>query len=364
MSPDVGLNSDIKVAKKRLHLQTSLLEEKSLLSLELFQGGELVSRRYQIVDKDVSETDIQDIHNQIKRKIEFLFEIQNDIKQRKHVVGLVHLGRLFMDVGLNAQAVDSFQTALHLDNKIDVHFDLGKAYFETEQFQKALNQFEMISDNYADVYFNKGLALWKLAEYAESLKALKQALNINANYAKANYYYGYILVDSCVQKPTLPDLPSPIERLKQAERYFENASESSAIIDTGTLQDGLKKALDSNFDQGLKLLSQAIPRYHTDADKHWTSEIFLRFMYKDVKEINDIIYRLEALIDQNPEYADLREALGSAYLVKGWYCFSKATSQLKNAVEINPDFEKAVKKVKLLQNDGRGLLILLRAVLK
>lgn len=367
MNPDVGLNSDIKASKKRLHLQTSLLKEKSLLSLELFDGGELTSRRYQNVAADISEPKIQEIHNQIKENIEFLFEIKDDVRQRKNVPALVHLGRMFVDVGLYDQAVESLQYALRMQENSAVNFDLAKAYYFSEQFEKAVEQLNQSPEQYADVHFYRGLSLWKLDRYAEALKALRQAIKINTNYAEANFYYGYVLVDSCIKKPTLPDLASPIERLKQSERYFETAVLHHEKLDENLVESGLQKAQDSNFEEGLAILDQAHSKGWSETQKNWSSELFLRFMYSTGNEsdvITHIIDRLSSLIDKYPEYADLRHALGSAYLIKGWYCFSKATNQFKKALDINPDFEKSLKNTRLLQNDGRGLLILLRAVLE
>ncbi|MDZ7724521.1 MAG: hypothetical protein U5R06_17400 [candidate division KSB1 bacterium] len=235
---------------------------------------------------------------------------------------------------------------------------------EIGRFQDALDQLEKSPQSYADVHFYKALSYWKTGQFSNALDALKKAIGVDEKYAEAHFYYGYILVDSCIQKPAMPELPSPIERLKQSERYFENAVSNSESIDGETVEKGVEKARDSNFEKGLEILEQAIPKGRSETNRPWDSELFLRFMYKNAKDITRILHQLERLVEQNPKYPDLRHALGSAYLIRAWYCFSKATDQFKNAIEINPDFEKAANKVKLLQNDGRGLLILLRAVLK
>ena len=44
--------------------------------------------------------------------------------------------------------------------------------------------------------------------------------------------------------------------------------------------------------------------------------------------------------------------------------FLQALSEFNKALEINPAFEKALKNKKLVENDGKEFLMLLRAILK
>ena len=51
-------------------------------------------------------------------------------------------------------------------------------------------------------------------------------------------------------------------------------------------------------------------------------------------------------------------------MIQGRNLLLRAKEEFKNALDINPKFEKADKNLKLVENDGRGFLILLRALLK
>ena len=69
-------------------------------------------------------------------------------------------------------------------------------------------------------------------------------------------------------------------------------------------------------------------------------------------------------MDENPDYADVRNNLGIAHLIQCRNLFLKALDEFRGALKINPDFKKAEKNLKLAENDGKGFLILLRAILK
>ena len=65
-----------------------------------------------------------------------------------------------------------------------------------------------------------------------------------------------------------------------------------------------------------------------------------------------------------PENKDIWNNLGVIHLIQCRNLFLQALGEFRKALEINPDFEKAQKNKKLVENDGKEFLILLRAILK
>ena len=103
-------------------------------------------------------------------------------------------------------------------------------------------------------------------------------------------------------------------------------------------------------------------------DKFLESEFYLKFMFggkgKDDEFIRDYAEQLRQAIDKYPGYADLRNHLGISYLIQCRNLFLSALEEFREALKINPEFKKAEKNLKLAENDGKGFLILLRAILK
>ncbi|MBN2090588.1 hypothetical protein JW964_13335, partial [candidate division KSB1 bacterium] len=98
------------------------------------------------------------------------------------------------------------------------------------------------------------------------------------------------------------------------------------------------------------------------------NEFYLKFMFggkgKDDLYIEDYIRQQLQLISDHSNYADLHNNLGIVYLIQCRNLFLKALDEFREALKINSDFKKAEKNLKLAENDGKGFLILLRAILK
>jgi len=56
--------------------------------------------------------------------------------------------------------------------------------------------------------------------------------------------------------------------------------------------------------------------------------------------------------------------VGIVHLIQCRNLFLKALNEFDHALEINPAFDKARKNKKLVENDGKEFLILLRAILR
>jgi tetratricopeptide (TPR) repeat protein len=175
-----------------------------------------------------------------------------------------------------------------------------------------------------------------------------------------------MLVESTLEFAVHSELTPPIERFREAEQNFRKALRLTQDLDSDLMEAGIYKL------KALNGASEAL-EYFDRARKLdvriqlFDSEFYLKFMFGQLDDNNQTldyyINTIESVLLENPNYADLRHSLGVAYLLKGWQCFSRATGEFEKAVDINPAYEKAKKKLKLMQNDGRGLLILLRAIL-
>jgi hypothetical protein len=75
------------------------------------------------------------------------------------------------------------------------------------------------------------------------------------------------------------------------------------------------------------------------------------------------IEKLTKVIEEFPQYADLRHHLGVAYLIKSRFDASRSMREFKKALEINPHFQKAT--VNLAETEDlhkRILAVLKKAV--
>ena len=80
--------------------------------------------------------------------------------------------------------------------------------------------------------------------------------------------------------------------------------------------------------------------------------------------IEEYVDLMHSKIEQYPRYADLRNALGKAYLIKVRALLNAARQQFIKAAEINPEYLEAKKNLELIENEMKGFILFLRAILK
>jgi tetratricopeptide (TPR) repeat protein len=98
------------------------------------------------------------------------------------------------------------------------------------------------------------------------------------------------------------------------------------------------------------------------------SEFYLKFMFGGKSRDDAFIQRytelLRAATQDFPEFADLHNHLGLAYLIQSRNLFLHAIEEFRQALKINPDYQRAAKNLKLLENESKGFVYLLQAMLR
>jgi tetratricopeptide (TPR) repeat protein len=61
----------------------------------------------------------------------------------------------------------------------------------------------------------------------------------------------------------------------------------------------------------------------------------------DLQMTEQYVEKLVRVIEEYPQYADLRHHLGMAYLIKCRFDIIRSVKEFKKALEINPQFKKA-----------------------
>jgi cell fate (sporulation/competence/biofilm development) regulator YlbF (YheA/YmcA/DUF963 family) len=163
--------------------------------------------------------------------------------------------------------------------------------------------------------------------------------------------------------------PPRIDRINETKELLSRVLKDFDIFNKQYINAALDYIEANNFQEAFKALQNA------DADKkdanefeNLENEFYLNFMFggkgKDDEFIQEYTNKLCSAIEKKPNFADLRNDLGIAYLIQCRNLFLKGLSEFRAALSINPEYERAKKNLKLAENDGKGFLILLRAILK
>lgn len=372
---NIGLNNEVVAGGRNFHVQTQYLEPGEKVVANIFDNGKVIFSKGVDV-KSFSATDIKHHVNQLHQNtiadLELIYYISEKVHTIRHSASTNKLGIVFLKRNLFDEAIGEFRKAIEIDpDYIEAYNNLGYTLLKQQLYEEAIDAFARgikKDGNYADLRHNLGSAYLSKEKYGEAIQELNRAIEINEDYVAAilKLCLAYLKsVANEIQDAGLSPIPERKETVKQLltivqsrEKYFK--PESIDII--------LEQLAKNDIAGAIKTLEKTEHEFPDFMDKFLESEFYLKFMFggkgKDDEFIRDYAEQLRQALDKYPNYADLRNHLGICYLIQCRNLFLSALEEFREALKINPDFKKAEKNLKLAENDGKGFLILLRAILK
>jgi len=371
-----GLNSGVQVGGKRFYVQTNYNAETQRMVSQVFEDGKVIETREKRLSQSLPEEALRQqlelFHNETIADLELLFYIADKVKAASHAPSLNKLGLVFLKRNLENEAVECFSKAITLDaNYPEPYRNLALVYLRKFWFDEAaeiLLKALPLFPEYADLRNFLGVAYWGKKLYPEAINELEQALSFNSNYAEAHYNLGVVYLTSVLRSPTEPSLPPVVVRKDLSLNHLRKAMELNPEWASRILRRAVELIQEDKIGEALEILQENFPFRQWEVDDLFEQEFYLRFMFggksKDEKTIRGYVERMEEEVGKYPDYADLHNNLGIGYLIQCRLLFLKALEEFRRAVKLNPEFSRAKKNLKLVENEGKGFLILLRAVLK
>ena len=373
---NIGFNNDVKVAGKVFHVQTEYMEPIGKVVSSVFEDGKLVMKKHVSMPAENGGTHIRsktnELHLEMMEEIELMYYISDKVRTIRHAPSNYKLGVLFYNRNLYEEAIDEFKSAIAIEPDFaEAYLALGKSYLKANMLQQAKETLiEGLSknDNFADMHFYLGYCCFLLNQPFDSIEALTKALEINPAYAAAQFWLSYVYLKTIVDDVHVDSFPSKIERLTAAKENLQKLLEIKSKFQTRHIKTALEKIEENDLPGVLSALDKAAQNFDAPADTEIENEFYLKFMFggkgKDDEFILEYTHHLQQLIDQHQDYPDLHNQLGIAYLIQCRNLFLNALEEFRQAISLNPNFARAKKNLKLAENDGKGFLILLRAILK
>ncbi len=380
---DIGYNDDVRVYGRKFHVQTASKRAKGLASCEVFEDGRLITKndvsfeRRGSNNKDQLENRIRSIvesvHQETLLEIELMFSIAEKLQKIKHAPSHVKMGLLFINNNLIRDAIAEFEKAIELNpREIDAYNNLGLAYIKLKDYGEALRVFTKalrIKPDYPDIHLNIGITHFYEKQYEEAINHIQEALKRNPSYFEARYHLAHVYMSSILNDSKNSKLPPASIRVERSLQQLQLLVKDNVPgVKEALIK--IQKALKNKDVKGsVKILAVMYEKiFPGDIHDIIGISFYLRFMYGGKSLTRRVLKKFEkelfASLDQKGSYADLWNNLGIVHLIQCRNMFIQALNEFDRALEINPKFEKALKNKKLVENDGKEFLILLRAILK
>jgi len=372
---NIGRNNEVFAGGKTFHIQTQYLEPAEKVVANIFEQGKVIfSRGVDVKNLSVSEikAQVNQLHHYMTEDMELIFYIAEKVHTIRHSASTNKLGIVFLKRNLFDEAVREFRKAIEIDPEyIEAYNNLGYTLLKQELYEEAIDTFVKgikKDGNYADLHHNLGYAYFSIDKYGEAIREINNAIEINEDYVAAIFSLCLVYLKSGDNENQDCDLAPIPERIEKIKQLLTNVKSREKYYKPQSLDTVLEHLEKDNINGAIKVLEQASHELQEFMDKYLESEFYLKFMFggkgKDDDFIRDYSEQLRQAIEKYPGYADLRNNLGIAYLIQCRNLFLSALEEFREALKINPEFKKAAKNLKLAENDGKGFLILLRAILK
>lgn len=371
-----GLNSEITVGNKQLHVQTAFSQSGGKITSTVFDNGRVVETHEHKLAKDQKngqhDQQIQQVHRQVIEDLELLFRMAQKVQGVRHAASCAKIGLVFLSKGFLDEAITFFEQTIAIENEhAEAYKYIGICYLKKKQLDKAETAFSKalsLAKDYADIILNLGLLFLEKKEHVRAFELFEKCLTVNPSFFAAHVQICRTLLLTINEQEETPGLPPTPTRIKLIEKHIDEACRAFKPFDQKTTHQARAALLAGNFTDAFDLLENAFQQVQPALDLTFDHEFYLKFMYggkgKDDAFITKYIDRLNSAVEAQPDYADLHNSLGIAYLIMCRNLFLKALDEFRKALGINPDFKRAKKNLRLAENDGKGFLILLRALLK
>lgn len=372
----IEFSDTIFAGDREFIVATNIDEDKKGVVAKVSENSHILNTYNYPVRENMPGDELENLarekHQTILSDWELLFYVHDKVKLSNHASSLDKLGQILLNKNLVQEAIECHTMALIEDeNFIDAHIHLGQAYMKAEVYSEAieiLTKALELSPDYADLYLYLGTAYLKNHEFQKAVDRLEKALEINPQYDYSHYMLSRAYLLSIVMKLDATELLPISIRQKKIISHLQKAMDLNSSFDQTNVRQAMKEIMDEKYETAVALLEEVDVSLDKSKENHLDDEFYLNFMFggksKDDKVISNYIRFLQRKILEKPNFPDVHNNLGIAYLIQCRNMFLKAIEQFRIASKINPNFKKAKKNLKLAENEGKGFIILLRAMLK
>jgi tetratricopeptide (TPR) repeat protein len=367
------LREEVRRGDRKYFLHTTFPDNETTVKTQFYREGVSFNTETREFGAGLSTQEekvaaAKSFHNMNRDDFVLLLDTRDKICDSDRSSEHLKMARALYLKNLYDEAIDEAETAIEKGEKgAEPHKIIADAYFGMGEMEKAMEAVEnglALTDGYPDLYNLKGRILYRQDKCREAVNSFIKATEINCYYGEPylnilrTYARNYIIKQDY-------ELSRDIDR--DFGKYLEKAASLNPRLQGGTVEKIRELAAREDFEGILKQLEiDGISSRSREVD-NTIINLYITMLRRGTRmkeeEIDLFLEKIEKLIDQNPNYPDLFNSLGVLYVAKSKVMMDRAAGAFKEALEINGDYEKAGRNIRLSDNERQGIFILLKALL-
>ncbi len=366
------LREEIRHGGASYFLQTSYNSENEQIQSSFFRDGAVFDTMVRKAGGDTEPEELREltkeIHQQNKQSFRFILDARDNIGKSDDPNPHLRLAETLLRRNLFHEAIAEAETAVEKGaNDSRAWMVIGEALYRMDEFDMALDAIRKgleLSPDYPDLHNLIGKIFLKQNMCGMAVESFKKAIGLNM-------YYGepYLNLIRTYLANTI--VKQDYELSRDLEEKFSSNLEKARQLNPN-LKDGIIEDLKAHFEreeyeETLKLLDGIGSASGRSLVDDIILELYLMLVQSgdeiEEEDIDKYLEKVGEILDRNPTFADAWNSLGILYTAKCKIFMDKASDAFKKALEINQDYEKARKNLRLAENDRQGIFILLKALL-
>ncbi len=371
--PTIGFTDKFRRLEREYLIQTSVSEARKLIISSLFHSGRLInSKTYPLpegIENGAILERVSQIHQHSLSEINTLLELVERMKELEKPDTIEKLGKALCARELYDEGCELLTFAVQKYPDVSgLRFALGKIYLARGQSNEACDQLLRaveLAPGYPDYRNLLGMAYLKSRKPVAAIDEFRKAVETNIYYDEAyfNMGLGYIL-NGVVKE----DFNLAKNLLTNCEEAFQKAALFNPAFVSENYEKGMALLREEKLEPAYEMLSQVGRDVVSHQNEERLLEMYLRFIHSHngmtEDGIKQYVDEISELLRANPGHADLHNELGMAYTVMSKFLNNKAMEHFKEALRLNPNFQKAARNLKLAENDLKGFEVLLDVIVR
>ncbi|MFA4946951.1 MAG: tetratricopeptide repeat protein [Candidatus Krumholzibacteriia bacterium] len=366
------LREEIDHGGKKYFLQTSLLQKKGVIQSSFFKDGVLFDTVQTAIDGKGAPDDVRratkEAHLENKQKFMLILGVSERIRSSEDPKPHLKIAQALFKRHLYQEAIQEAQKAIKKGNKDSLSsMIVGESYYEMGDFERAFEATRAgieVTPDYPDMHNLLGKVYLKQQKCKPAIECFKRAIELNLYYGESylNLARAYLL-NTIVKED--------YELSRELESTFLSNLERAEQLDPYLMHDRLEEARslfrEKDYDGAYGILESAKQLSARGGIDDIILDLYMMLLYDGEEfqegEIERYLDRVREIVDQNPTFADGYNSLGILYTAKCKIYMDRASKAFRKALEINTNYQKAQKNLRLSENDRQGIFILLKALL-